>query len=254
MHICGLVVAGVMSGTPLVASAADNSCVECHKSEDYYAKHPRLHAYYRQWVDSPHALAGTTCDECHGGRPRESQQQAAHKGVLPIGDPNSRLYFKNQPRTCGRCHGDKQQQFKESNHYAALMEERSAPSCTTCHPAMSTRPGYRSIVLDACRTCHREGNEAGLPIVADKVERALHQLNIARGLLGWSTIHYEALGWPQDSRDQISELTEEYESIVTKVHRFDLEKTYIESAEFLGRLRGVFDDARESTRSAPDDT
>jgi hypothetical protein len=176
----------------------------------------------------------------------------AHQGVLPPTEPQSRLYFKNQPKTCGRCHADKLEQFRASRHYAALMEDRAAPTCTTCHPAMSQRPLYRNIVQNACRTCHGEGNEAELPLVAEQAENALHNLNIAKGLLGWSAIHYEALGWPGDSQSEMEVLAADYDRIVSKIHRFDLARTDAESGEIMRRLQRIFNEAKEG-RSAPSD-
>jgi hypothetical protein len=166
--------------------------------------------------------------------------------VLPVSDPNSQLYFRNQPRTCGRCHPDKLEQFRMSKHYAALQGSGAAPTCTTCHPAMSSRPTYRVIVLNACRNCHAEGNKRGLPAIGDKAEHAFYQLNVASGLLGWSTIHFESLGWPDDSRAMVAKLADDYHGAVNRVHRFDLQKTEAEGADILGRLETIFAEAKKS--------
>jgi nitrate/TMAO reductase-like tetraheme cytochrome c subunit len=245
-----VLVSACVAGSWSTAWAEDvNACVDCHKSESFFAKYPRLHAYYEQWVESAHARAGTTCDDCHGGDPRAADASKAHKGVKPVTDPESRLYFQNQPRTCGKCHDDKARPFKESKHFAALMEEqRTAPTCTTCHPAMSSRPQYRLIILNACRACHAPGNEAGLPPVADQAEHALHQLNIASGLLGWTSIHYEALGWPGESGQTVDGLRADYEMIVARVHRFDLNQTDAQAADLVQKLQGIFEGAREEAQ------
>lgn len=240
-----LLLAGLAAGT-----AGANSCVDCHSSSEFFAKFPLLDAYYKKWVDSTHAQAGVTCNSCHGGRPNEADQAAAHQGVLPVSDPNSRLYFRNQPRTCGRCHADKLEQFRFSKHYRALQTNRAAPTCTTCHPAMSSRPSYKQIVLNACRHCHAVGNAAGLPDVSNQAERAFHQLNVASGLLGWSTVHFEAQGWPGHSQATIAALRADYDGAVNRVHRFDLDKTEVEATDILGRLQGVFDEARRQAQEA----
>jgi len=228
------------------ATAGTNSCVDCHSSGEFFAKFPMLDAYYKKWVDSTHAQAGVTCNSCHGGRASESTQAAAHQGVLPVSDPNSRLYFRNQPRTCGRCHTDKLEQFRFSKHYRALQGNRAAPTCTTCHPAMSSRPSYRVILLNACRNCHAEGNKAGLPAIGDQAEHALHQLNVASGFLGWTTIHFESLGWPGDSREQVAKLADDYHGAVNRVHRFDLDKTEAEATDILERLQAIFAEAKKA--------
>lgn len=236
---------GLWSGT-----AAANSCVSCHSSPEFFAKYPSLDAYYKKWVDSTHAQAGVTCNNCHGGKPNEASQAAAHQGVLPVSDPNSRLFFRNQPQTCGRCHSEKLEQFRLSKHYRALQGTRVAPTCTTCHPAMSSRPSYRVIVLNACRNCHAEGNKAGLPAIGDKAEHALHQLNVASGFLGWSAIHFESLGWPGDSRETVAKLADDYQGAVNRVHRFDLDKTEAEASDILARLQAIFAEAKKSAEKS----
>lgn len=235
---------------PGAAVAATNSCIDCHSSASFFAKYPRLDAYYRQWTDSAHAQAGVKCQSCHAGEPSAAEAGAAHQGVLPMTNPDSRLYFRNQPATCGKCHADKLGQFRRSKHFTALQGDRPAPTCTTCHPAMSSRPSYKLIVLNACRNCHAPGNPAGLPDIADKAERAFHQLNVASGLLGWSTVHFEAQGWPEHSRATIAALQADFDGAVNRVHRFDLTRTEAEAGEILARLQAVFDEARRKAEEA----
>lgn len=245
---------GLLASCLLVASGAawgaQNSCLACHSSSGFFSKNPRLDAYYKQWIGSTHARSGVKCQSCHGGNPAAAEAGAAHEGVLPVSNPGSRLYFRNQPATCGKCHPDKLGQFRRSKHYAALQGDRPAPTCTTCHPAMSNRPSYKLIVLNACRNCHAPGNPAGLPDIADQAERAFHELNVARGFLGWSTVHFEAQGWPGDSRATLAALDADYDGVVNRVHRFDLDKTGTEASDILARLQAVFDEARAQAEQA----
>lgn len=225
---------------------AENECVACHKSADFYARYPKLYRYFQEWEASPHGQAGVTCDDCHGGDPAAAAMEEAHEGVMIMTDKRSTLYNQTEPETCGRCHKDKQAQFIQSKHYAALMDDRAAPTCTTCHPAMNRRPDYRFIVLNACRTCHAEGNQDNLPLIADQAEHAFHQLNIAKGFLGWTRLHFESQGWPNTSREQTAELERRYETIVNGVHRFDIQETDDQAAQLLGELRETFEKARQS--------
>ena len=226
------------------AIAADNQCTGCHQDSDFYARHPRLHAYYQDWLQSPHKMAGATCDDCHGGNPAAQSMDEAHSGVLPVSDEQSLLHFRQQPDTCGGCHADKRAQFVQSKHYEALTGERAAPTCTTCHPAMNRRPEYRSIVLNACRNCHDEGNSGNLPLIAEQAESAFQQLNIASGFLGWANIYYESHGWPDDSATQVRELEERYRLVLDQVHKFDMNETEDAMSEIQGELREMFDTAR----------
>ncbi|MDH3336241.1 MAG: hypothetical protein OER22_09555 [Gammaproteobacteria bacterium] len=236
------------------ALPAENGCVSCHKNPAFYSQYPKLHEYYQQWVASPHEQAGVSCEDCHGGRASATSIEEAHAGVLPMNDKRSTLYYQKQPETCGQCHGDKQRQFLQSKHYAALMDQRAAPTCTTCHPAMSRRPELRNIVLHACRNCHGEGNSENLPLIADQAERVFNQLNIAGGLLGWTRIHYESHGWPDDSQQRVRDLEDRYHWILNRVHQFDLQQTEDSIVAILMELRKTFDDARRTyeQRSAED--
>ncbi len=228
------------------AGANENSCISCHQQSDFFAQYPKLHEYYQQYLVSPHKQAGVTCDDCHGGNASASSAENAHVGVLPMNELNSTVHYQKQPDTCGQCHRDKRRQFVQSKHYAALMDQRAAPTCTTCHPAMSRRPELRNIVLNACRNCHGEGNSENLPLIADQAERVFSQLNIAGGLLGWTRIHYESHEWPGDSKERVLDLDRRYQTIVNKVHQFDLQQTEDSTTEILVELRETLDAAQRA--------
>jgi hypothetical protein len=244
----------IASILPLSAAAelTENSCIECHKDSSFFAQYPKLHEYFQQWLASPHRQAGITCDACHGGNAAAAAMGKAHKGLFPMSDPRSLLHYQNQPETCGQCHRDKKRQFVRSKHFAALMDQRAAPTCTTCHPAMSQRPELRMIVLNACRNCHGEGNSEDLPLITARAEHMFSQLNIVSGLLGWAHIHYESHGWPGNSEQRVASLDKRYNSIVNRVHRFDLQYTEDETASILGELRDIFDEERNAQGKRPE--
>ena len=250
----GFVLIFLSSVFSVSTQSAENGCISCHQQSDFYAQYPKLHEYYQQYLVSPHNQADVTCDDCHGGNASTNSAQQAHVGVLPMSDNNSTVHYQKQPDTCGQCHRDKRRQFVQSKHYAALMDQRAAPTCTTCHPAMSRRPELRSIVLNACRNCHGEGNSENLPLIADQAESVFNQLNIAGGLLGWTRIHFESHDWPDDSKERVRDLEKRYQTIVNKVHQFNLEQTESETAEILGALREVFDKARRAHEQQSEDS
>jgi nitrate/TMAO reductase-like tetraheme cytochrome c subunit len=236
----------------LSTESAENGCISCHQQPDFYAQYPKLHKYYQQYLVSPHQQAGVTCDDCHGGNVSTDSANKAHVGVLPMNDKRSTLYYQEQPATCGQCHADKRAQFIQSKHYAALMDQRAAPTCSTCHPAMSRRPELRSIVLNACRNCHGEGNSENLPLIADQAEDVFSQLNIAGGLLGWTRIHYESHDWPNDSEQHVRDLEKRHGEIITGVHQFDLQQTETATIGLLADLRNIFNEARSSHEQQTD--
>ena len=223
--------------------AAENQCESCHQDSGFFVEYRKLHDYYQQWLQSPHQVAGVTCDNCHGGDASATSPDDAHAGVLPMNDTDSTLHIQRQPETCGQCHRANRNQFVQSKHHAALMRQRTAPTCTTCHPAMSSRPELRAIVLDACTQCHGEGNSDDLPLVTAQAEAVFQQLNIAGGLLGWTRIHYESHDWPGDSMQRVDELESRHRGIISSVHQFDLTETGTATQELVGDLRKILNEA-----------
>lgn len=230
----------VVASTFLSGAAAANGCIDCHSNPDFYVQDKKLYTYYQDYLASPHRAAGLTCDFCHGGNPAAADMETAHQTILRITDPASRLYYKNLPETCGFCHSDKLAQFKQSRHFDALMHDRSAPSCTTCHSAMRPRPHYRDIVKQSCRTCHFDQNPRNLPLVADRADEFLHRLSIAKAYLAWMTTFYKEQGWPLNSQQDIDNITRKYNEAVTRVHRFNLVAMDESSAEILTQLEEAF--------------
>lgn len=231
------------------AAASENGCIECHSNENFYARYPKLYNYYQDWSQSAHSKNGVTCDECHGGDAEAATAEGAHKGIFPPSNSRSSLHFSKQPETCGACHRDKRAEFEQSKHFRALgTETAAAPTCTTCHPAMNKRPSYRAIVLNACKTCHQEGNRQGLPDIVDQAEDILRQINVAHGMIGWARLHFSSHEWPGSSRESVQSLEERYSDIVDQVHRFNLERSDAATAELLTELREMFDAERAVPR------
>ena len=228
----------------LVPRSHADECAECHQNPDFFTQYPKLYDYFQQWNGSPHQLAGLSCNNCHGGNSESDDASVAHGGVVSMSDPDSPLHYLRQPETCGQCHRANARRFLDSKHYEELAGHRSAPTCTTCHRAMSARPELRSIVLNACRNCHGPGNSENLPLITDQAEHVFQQLNMASGLLGWTRIHFESHGWPNGSEDRVAALDRRYEEILSRIHEFHLDESDDASAELLGELREIFDEAR----------
>lgn len=225
------------------SGGAENQCEACHSDPRFLSRNPVIYEYFQDWLISPHKSAGVTCEQCHGGDPTTTDKAKAHRGVLPAGDPRSRVNYLNQPRTCGACHADVVEQAMQSAHFKAQSGERPAPSCATCHRAMNKKPFFGSIIETQCRACHaRQGD----PVPAEKVDLAreiLHRLHVAKAYLGWTRVYFESQGWPEDSRERVKDLREDYHRVVLLGHGLDMDATSEASLELLGRLKAVFSDA-----------
>lgn len=231
------------AGNAVAADAQSDGCAACHSDSAFFVKNRKLHNYYQDWLKSPHATSGLSCSNCHGGDPSAADFDTAHAEVRHLNDPASTLYYKNQPGTCGACHGEKVEQFQHSKHYKALVSDTLAPTCTTCHRAMNRRPDFRDIVEDACQTCHNEENADRVPPVADKASEYLQRLNIAKGYLGWTSSYYESHGWPENTKTEIAVISAKYDEAVTRVHHFDLAAMDESSNEIFVELKLMFQKA-----------
>ena len=73
----GLILISLSMTLSVSTQSAENSCVSCHQQTDFYAKYPKLHEYYEQYLVSPHKQAGVTCDNCHGGNASAASPEKA---------------------------------------------------------------------------------------------------------------------------------------------------------------------------------
>lgn len=222
------------------AGEPPTGCETCHGDRKYFVQHRKIYQYYQDWLTSPHKRGGVDCDDCHGGDPEAADAADAHRGILPVSNPGSGLYYKKQPETCGECHKKQAKQFKESSHYKGLREQLGTPTCTTCHSAMNRKPYFRDMVQQTCRVCHYENNKDDLPLVADKANEILHRLNISKGYMNWTRVYYQSKGWPGESRALVDSLADEYDAIITYGHTFDLKNTDKASIDLLSRLKATY--------------
>ncbi|MGB8215781.1 MAG: PGF-CTERM sorting domain-containing protein [Candidatus Methanoperedens sp.] len=161
---------------------ADNSCLNCHEklsafneTEQQFNEIRLQHlardipcslqchtttlnnfaqSNYLQWTKSKHALFNVTCNNCHGGNPDSDIKETAHIGILLASDPNSTIFYRNVPETCGKCHTKELEQFKNSLHYQKLKALQQAPSCDTCHKPHEFKVLNISEFHSLCSQCH----------------------------------------------------------------------------------------------------
>lgn len=150
------------------STTIQESCISCHQD------------YAQAWSDSIHSAAGVTCSSCMGGDPSKKDEGQAHEGVKPASDPESRVYYKNIPFTCGRCHEKQLEYFKRSAHYRSLVEDKMAPDCRTCHGSMGIEKVVPIKISEKCETCHtaRGGAPSYVPKQVKKLFLLQEQIQV----------------------------------------------------------------------------
>jgi nitrate/TMAO reductase-like tetraheme cytochrome c subunit len=139
------------------ADEAKDSCVACHSQASFLVTNKKLYEYFQRWSASIHKQEGVTCVDCHGGDPESAEKEKAHGADLGAAKPNSPVNFRNVSRTCGRCHEDIYQRFRESEHFEHVVSkarEDQGPTCVTCHGSIDVAVLNVNTVEEVCRHCH----------------------------------------------------------------------------------------------------
>jgi len=92
------------------------------------------------------------CSDCH----------EAHE-ILTASDSKSPIFKFNVPDTCGKCHGNVEQEFKQSIHGQAIGRgEWQPPVCTDCdgihsiksHKDPKSSVAAQNLAKNTCARCH----------------------------------------------------------------------------------------------------
>lgn len=178
-----LMLGGLLAFAPSARSDSEtatlNSCVHCHAG---LSASTFVGVKSHSWKGSVHHRHGVTCDQCHGGDPTAADRAAAHIGLLGSSNPQSPVYFKNIPATCGKCHGAEFYKFTQSRHYQMLETSGKGPECVTCHGSMVTKILAPDSLAAVCDRCHNQ--RMGIfPDVPQKAKMVLLMLRESQELL-----------------------------------------------------------------------
>ncbi len=147
-------------------------CGRCHDDpKRMQDAHPTEEKPYHSYSHTVHGLAfgkdnlaAAVCTDCHGTH-----------ALYDSADSRSRVFWRNIPKTCGRCHPTIEADYNKSVHGAAVSNGyKESPVCTTCHgehTILSPRNpdstlNQRAVVKTciACHTSERLARKFGLPI------------------------------------------------------------------------------------------
>ncbi len=201
--ICIYIVSFIVPAGASHLDALNNSCVDCHQNispfteeqtrlNEIRLKHIKdniscqleCHAdiirktatdNFQQWSNSEHSKYYVTCDACHGGNPDAKTEAEAHKSMKNAEDPNSSIYFKNVPETCGKCHSEELDHFKNTMHYQRLRATSKGPSCITCHQPHSFKILKASELTNLCSVCHNSRDQVAVASVPKDAKEALEK-------------------------------------------------------------------------------
>ena len=146
--------------SPVYRTNITKTCARCHANagemEKFHLRQSNPVGSYERSVHGralveKQALNAAVCTDCHGSHDLHQSTNTA-----------SKLYWRNVPATCGRCHENVERTYIHSVHGKAVTEGvRDAPVCTDCHgehtilavsmPESSVSPEH---VPETCAQCH----------------------------------------------------------------------------------------------------
>jgi hypothetical protein len=213
------------SGSTARGEAVDN-CVGCHET----AVLPMTLGHsFADWRASPHGRANVGCEKCHGGDPRSTEADAAHKGVLPADNPDSRVSPGNLPATCGGCHTQELNWYSSTVHSKLLKEKKKGATCFTCHGAMATGYPTPRELAERCSVCHASPVGAREALVM--VSTLKHQLQQTEDAVGKAGA--DNPGWLPTARSRLENLHKDYHGIQLKWHAFRTREVAKDSSDLL---------------------
>jgi len=127
----------------LAQESSDPVCIQCHsKIPGKYSQPVVL------WRGSIHAESGVSCNDCHGGDPKDAANaMSPARGFL--GAPKEPAV----PAFCGRCHVGVLKDYQASAH--GRMLGKGGPTCVTCHGSHKVLKTSLELINEKdCSRCH----------------------------------------------------------------------------------------------------
>ena len=236
-----------LPGVPLAAEVED-SCVDCHSDNDLLVVNKKLYDYYQDWKFSVHEQEEVTCFDCHGGDPEIAEKKGAHGTGLGESKASSAVNFKNIPETCGQCHEEILDSYRESEHFKHLIrekEEKQGPNCVTCHGSMGTSVPNVASVEAACVRCHNDETE-NHPEIPDDARVILNKFLSIDRFYRYISVRIE----PEERGPFLEKIDAQIHDLSLRWHTFDLEEIEKDTREVLAAIKEKRDEVRRRKAEA----
>ncbi len=147
----------------------ENLCISCHASDKMK---PEFKATVDSWRESWHAQNKISCENCHGGDPKDAALSMSRQRGF-VGVPQ----YNEVPEFCGKCHIGILSNFLESGHGKALKASRKAPNCVTCHGSHNIQKASIDIINEQqCTKCHSYERAKIMKVALFLIEKKIAQL------------------------------------------------------------------------------
>lgn len=216
---------GWATSSPAAPSEDGSTCVSCHLEEEAGLTQGvveagsalrvefEFSAPTHEWQDSVHAIHEVSCDGCHGGDPREPDEELSMSEEAGFLENPS---WTEMGGFCGVCHEAVAASYARGAFGRAMDEGERVATCDTCHMAdghriVPSRP-EELLATDRCPSC--------LPVEeADALVRNLAELRALHAAVEMRVAGVEAKGL--ELADVADELVALRASIANAVHAFE---------------------------------
>jgi nitrate/TMAO reductase-like tetraheme cytochrome c subunit len=148
----------------------ENQCISCHSSDQMK---PEFQEIVDAWQPSWHAQNGISCENCHGGDPKDAESSMSRERGF-VGTPQ----YQEVPEFCGKCHIGILSSYLESGHGKALKASKKAPNCVTCHGSHNIRKASIEIINpQLCTKCHSYERAKIMKVALFAIETRISQLD-----------------------------------------------------------------------------
>ncbi len=200
-----------------------NVCIDCHDSD---LMKPDYKAIPAEWRKSVHYLNGVSCQDCHGGDPKDAtRSMTPQSGFVGVPKP------QGIPEFCGKCHLGIKENYLASGHGKAFMTTGSGPNCVLCHHSHDIQKASLEIINPSlCGICHSYDRAREMKAALLLTEAKINEINGNLQTLKAGLI---------DTHDEEQTLFRTQADYRTLFHSVDVALVKARTAEFAKKLAAL---------------